>query len=142
MQKVDIYWNLHKSCFSIRDRDSGKVTAHAAWFRLENARFIVQPAGRQRVLETRRKAVHAFIRGELSEYGTGPWLPVPKAIGFESLAYNPFKGDSFYRVTDGHPLESARVVLGDSCQNLGGKRYPRVAAIDAVGKLGAARIAV
>ena len=59
--KVDVYWNLHKNTYSVRHK--GKVVSHVPCIRLANVQWIVQPAGRQRVLRDRRKNVHAFARG-------------------------------------------------------------------------------
>lgn len=65
---VDVYLNLNMSrpgapVLSIRHR--GLVIGHARAVRIDGATFPVQPAGRQRVLDSGVKNVHAFVRGEL-----------------------------------------------------------------------------
>ena len=63
--RVEVYYNLHKRCLSIRHR--GKVIEHAKSVILRNANFRVQPAGRERVLKQKRKKVHAYVAGDLVE---------------------------------------------------------------------------
>jgi hypothetical protein len=65
-QRVEVYRNLHKNCFSVRALNGdkkGKVIDHVKSITLKEATFAVQPAGRKRVLKEKRKNVHAFIRG-------------------------------------------------------------------------------
>jgi hypothetical protein len=54
--RVQVYYNLHKRCLSVRHR--GKVIKHAKSVILRDASFRVQPAGRERVLKQKRKNVH------------------------------------------------------------------------------------
>ena len=74
--KVEVYFNLHKQCYSIRfDRSTlwgttgsalkGRVIAHAQRVELKDVTCRVSQAGRQRVRETQRKNVHAFMIGTL-----------------------------------------------------------------------------
>ena len=58
---VEVYWNLHKLCWSVRRQ--GKVIAHADYVSLRDCKLVVQPAGRQKVLAEKCKNVHAFVRG-------------------------------------------------------------------------------
>ena len=65
---VRVYFNLHKRLFSVMSWDTtdtrkGKVIAHVNKIALVNCTFIVQPAGRAKVLSTSQKNVHAFIQG-------------------------------------------------------------------------------
>ena len=59
--KVDVYWNLHKKLYSVRHK--GKVIAHVPFVTMKDVQWVVQPAGRRRVLRERKKNVHAFARG-------------------------------------------------------------------------------
>jgi hypothetical protein len=54
-----VYWNLHKDLYSLRYKT--KVIEHPEGLYLTNCELRVQPGGRKRVLETRRKNVHAGI---------------------------------------------------------------------------------
>ncbi len=68
--KVKVYRNLHKDCYSVMAAEGpnyGRVIAHRDRVVLRNATFTVSQAGRQRVLDTGRKNVHAFVRGEWDE---------------------------------------------------------------------------
>jgi len=57
---VDVYRNLHKNTWSIRSRTTGRVVEHSDNVLVRAAKFVVQPAGRKRVLQEQRKNVHAF----------------------------------------------------------------------------------
>ena len=63
--KVKVYYNLHKHCLSVQHR--GKVVAHVQHITLSDVHFRVNEAGRQRVLRTNQKNVHAFIIGVVSQ---------------------------------------------------------------------------
>lgn len=107
--KCDVYKNLNRECLSVRSRESdeyGRVVDHRDSVVVDNVEFVVQPAGRERVLEEERKNVHAFVRGRLSDDQS--WRPVD---GVE-ITYNPYEFDSFV-TTDGHtPVDCAdRVVV-------------------------------
>ena len=56
---IEIYFNLHKKVFSIRNK--GKVVEHATAVTVTYPKFIVQPAGRAKVLRDKVKNVHAFV---------------------------------------------------------------------------------
>ena len=89
--RVEIYFNLHKKVFSMRHK--GKVIAHVCNAMLKNVTYVVQPAGRARVLRENKKNVHAFARGELVEK-----LPVYDAEGSyvaNVAKYNPYKAATF-----------------------------------------------
>jgi len=98
--KVDVYFNLHKKVFSVRHK--GRVIEHASNVMLRNVTYVVQPAGRARVLREGKKNVHAFARGELIQR-----LPVVNYQG--NLAkYNPYKAATFVD-KDGEPLYNSDV---------------------------------
>ncbi len=66
--RVECYFNLHKHVFSVRaleGPDKGKVILHASNVLLKDVSFVVQKAGREKVLRTGQKNVHAFVRGTL-----------------------------------------------------------------------------
>lgn len=66
--KVEVYYNLHRKCLSVRSRITGptygKVLAHVDHIVLRDVEFKVSEAGRRRVIREQRKNVHAVIRGE------------------------------------------------------------------------------
>jgi hypothetical protein len=62
---VEVYRNINKPGVWYTIRQNGYVVAHTDELKLINAEFHVSEAGRRRVLETGRKNVHAWIRGEI-----------------------------------------------------------------------------
>ena len=90
-KKIDVYRNLHDDCWSVRQ--AARVVCHTNYITLRDCEYIVQPAGRRRVLVERKKNVHAFVRGYLcnpreSDH-TAPF-------SWEYVKYNPYKADAFY----------------------------------------------
>lgn len=133
--RVDVYRNLRAKddiTWSIRATDTreqckpfyGKVIAHATHVILNDASFKVGQKGRQRVLDTKQKNVHAFVRGNLSEaYITLDPLgiisstmltssKVKNGFSYQQMKYStrvyydPYKWDSFV-MADGTPVETA-----------------------------------
>ncbi len=106
VQKVAVYFNLHKKVFSIKALSGefkGRVIAHSEYVELENCKFKVSEAGRQRVLREKRKNVHAFVTGDLVSMDyTG--------ICGEMAMYNPYKYDSFVRFFNEEKLTDAKSV--------------------------------
>ena len=106
--KTEIYRNLHKKCFSVRQK--GRVVGHLQdnhILRLKNVKFAVQPAGHKRVLREKKKNVHAFVRGNVVDgYPTWDQVPFDKEV-----TYNPYKGNTFYYKYSGFPIEHADEVL-------------------------------
>ena len=107
--KVDVYKNLHKNTWSIRSRDTGRVLQHADNTVVENAKFVVQPAGRQRVLQEQRKNVHAFVRGTINPQASYNVTPCDVQV-----KYNPYHADHFYEVETGEAVEGAPIVVLDT----------------------------
>lgn len=88
--RVKVYRNLHKECYSIQAR--GLVVAHADNVTLMSVNFVVQPAGRQRVLDTKKKNVHAFAVGDrLFSNKDGVY-----DSSFTKIRYNPYMRDYFF----------------------------------------------
>lgn len=109
MTKVAIYKNLHKNMFSVVSREGknyGKVIAHCDGAVLSNVSFTVSKKGRQRVVEERKKNVHAYVVGHIE--AAKNWQPFREGVGFvnkmdnestmfaERIHYNPYHRDSFF----------------------------------------------
>jgi hypothetical protein len=101
--RVEVYYNLHKKCFSIRHK--GIVISHANTVKLADVTFVVRKAGRERVLREKKKNVHAFVRGNLL-----PPDNVAKNL-FSTARYNPYMRDSFFDASTYDPLHKADMVL-------------------------------
>ena len=89
---VQVYRNLNRrfdgesGFWSVRQ---GTVKFHCRTIVLQDAYFIVNEKGRQRVLETKHKTVHAFVRGYLSLV---PCFFYEKAT---QVTYNPYIHKNF-----------------------------------------------
>ncbi len=117
---VEVYYNTHRGMLSVRDAKTKKVFAHARIIALENASFVVQPAGRDRVRRENKKNVHAWVRGTVMPY----W----KAVGYDSwgayvssgarplwdgtrVTYNPYKYDGFVEEVSEKPVSKVHLAL-------------------------------
>lgn len=108
--RVEIYWNLHKHCFSIKACDGpkkGRVVQYVWSFNLSDAKFVVRPAGRDKVRREGRKNVHAFVRGF--------WDKELEYSLKNQVSYNPYKNDTFVSVLDGTPVVDSKRVCGWTC---------------------------
>ncbi len=85
-RRVEVYRNLHRKCYSVRDYKTKRVIYHTNSISLTSAKCFVQEGGRQRVLKEGRKNVHAYIRGI--------WSGVPNDGG-DKVSYNPYKSNKF-----------------------------------------------
>lgn len=118
MSRVRVYWNLHRNTFSVQAVETGRVFLHADDLTLTDVRFVVRKGGRDRVLDERRKNVHAFVVGEWDALGT---------TGLDEGAhvrYNPYQHATFVNLL-GEPVLAAeaaflRKVAGKPQVRLGG----------------------
>ena len=109
MEKVEVYWNLHKNCFSVRSCKTGRVIQHSDGLNLRDVKYVVRQAGRRKVLQERKKNVHAFVRGYIYE---NP-LPLHERTQCGKATYSPYKYSSFVDKKYGKPLdESTHASLG------------------------------
>jgi len=109
--KIEVYRNLHKNCFSVRHK--GKVVGYLhdnEQLALTNVKFVVQPAGRAKVLRENKKNVHAFVRGEYVGYENNLtnnlYFGEFKDLDFYAVSYNPYKSDKFVVKETEEPIES------------------------------------
>jgi len=105
---VDVYWNLHKKCWSVRNRKTGRIAKHAKSLMVEGVAFIVQPAGRARVLQEKKKNVHAFVRGTIYRYGDADSYSVSKIV-----KYNPYLMSQFSKSDGSNVYDASLVFLRD-----------------------------
>ena len=95
-KRVYVYFNLHRKCFSIRQ--GTRVVEHANRVCLKDVKYLVQPAGRKKVLKEKKKNVHAWLSGYYVKS-----LPV-HVISFD-VTYNPYKYETFVDTQDHEPQE-------------------------------------
>jgi len=119
-RQVFVYKNLRENCWSVQDRRSGHVVAHADRVELSDVELKVSQAGRLRVLEEGQKNVHAGLVGTLEKvalrgYPSRRYTVGPGKSGGETpelVTYNPFKYSSFVVKADETPVqEASRAVL-------------------------------
>jgi hypothetical protein len=100
-ERVFVYRNLHKKCYSVKSLKTGRVIAHVDSIDLVNFSFRVSKAGRERVLREKRKNVHAGVVGYVS-------CPVNKAYSTD-VTYNPYKYNSFVLKNNEVPVFNADI---------------------------------
>jgi hypothetical protein len=100
-KKVQVYFNLHKKVFSVKDKKSGLVIAHVNNIYLEDVSFKVSKSGRERVLKEQRKNVHAVVEGTVI-------CPIETlGMPMHGVTYNPYKYDSFVIKSNEKPVKKA-----------------------------------
>lgn len=109
-EEVRVYRNLHHKCWSVQAKvwtDAGRqewrVVFHANAVVLEDARFQVNEAGRQKVLRERKKNVHAFVAGKL-RYLSHPWNAGDTNYFRQPVTYNPYKAPTFVEASTSPPV--------------------------------------
>ena len=103
--QVSIYRNLHNGLISIKSDSSGLVLGHAKSVDIVGADFVVNEAGRQRVLKEKQKNVHAYVKGLLlNTIGFKPYKGRSLGPAYGALdtihkvtvvSYNPYKAPHF-----------------------------------------------
>jgi hypothetical protein len=111
--RVQVYYNLHKHVWSVKDKKTGRVIAHLDSILLSSCKFIVREGGRQRVIKEKRKNVHAFIEGDWDGDEAKGLLSLNDGT---SVTYNPYLYDSFIKKKDSKPIKTADVVWMDKRQ--------------------------
>ena len=107
-KKVQVYYNLHKKCLSVRKR--GIVIDHVDSIILKDATFHIQHAGRKKVLREKRKNVHAYVSGKFKESFWHTQAPDYVWIAKQRITYNPYKHKSFVDKETLKPITGAEVV--------------------------------
>lgn len=96
--RVRVYRNLHTGNFSVQCCKTGLVIARVASIELSNVHFVVRQAGRLKVLAEKRKNVHAFVVGTVSN---------STAAASRQVSYNPYKMDCFCLAENAEPISTA-----------------------------------
>ena len=119
-KRVEVYYNIRKKCLSVR-RD-GIVIKHTHAIKLYSTKggygyvdFVVQPAGQKKVVRTKRKNVHAFVKGkaDLDKTPTLEEKKLRRPKWLRQVSYNPYKSDKFVDVKTGKPVDHAKEVFID-----------------------------
>ena len=96
MEKVRVYWNLHKHIWSVVSCKSGLVIDYMKYLTLLDAYFTVWISGQKRVREEGKKNVHAFAVGYISDYYVSTSEALKKEFAdWDRVKYNPYTDDYF-----------------------------------------------
>jgi hypothetical protein len=88
-----------------------RVECHKETLTLSNVTFRVYEAGRQRVLATKQKAVHAYVEGTMLrkvESRKEKQISIFETV--VRVSYNPYKGGYFFRCDTGERIDVASKV--------------------------------
>lgn len=105
-QPVEVYYNIKKHVYSIRDKKSGLVVCHAKSVTLKNAVFKISQKGRERVLREGVKNVHAYVVGELLSTDQ----ELSDFIGLKAVYYNPKKTSHFVDIETSLPVNESPLI--------------------------------
>jgi len=105
--RVEVYFNLHKKTFSVRDCKTGRVVKHTNDITILEPKFVVRKAGRERVLRERKKNVHAFVRGIMFHYHTVFFAPDTTT----EVTYNPYKHSTFVIKSTEEAVDKAKIAV-------------------------------
>lgn len=97
--KIKVYRNIRTGLWSIMDAKTRKVLGHSDSILVSDAKFQVSAKGVQRIRETRRKKVVAFVVGGFDSYGWDEFCQ-------SSVRFNPYEFDSFVD-SHGFPVKVA-----------------------------------
>ncbi len=109
--RVRVYYNLRKHCLSVMDKATRRVIAHTPSISLKDVKFIVSKKGVDRIRRRKRKAVVAFVEGEVIAWHDSKKCGVCAAqrnVGI--VKFNPYKWDTFVLHTSKTPVTSAAFV--------------------------------
>jgi len=111
MMRVEVYFNLHRKLFSVRDCKTGRVVHHTQQIWVEDPVFVVRKAGRERVLREKKKNVHAFVRGTwMQDLLIEDAQKIYDHIGVsQEVTYNPYKYDSFVTKHDAKAIDFGKL---------------------------------
>jgi len=115
MIKADIYRNLNvpkdqEEKWSVLNRATRRVNGIIGSALVKDVRFVVQPAGRARVVKEGRKNVHAFVRGNLMESPFRFFKDDNPNLSMTKVSYNPYKANHFIREDTGEAIYEADMV--------------------------------
>lgn len=105
---VDVYRNLNikgmMSCKQRKGTNRGKVSGYARAFVLTDFSFVVSESSRQRVLSEKRKNVHSFCRGTLTNAFNCDFDENELSVISQVVTYNPYKAGYFFDRATGKPV--------------------------------------
>ena len=106
MEKVRVYWNLHKHTWSIQSCKTNRVIDYKQYLTLRDGYFVVRESGQKRVRQSVKawdgidayekgsKNVHAFAVGYIYDKG-GISIKAKPDVDWDRVKYNPHTDDYF-----------------------------------------------
>jgi hypothetical protein len=91
----------------------GVIKASARQIRLKDAEFLVRESGRQRMLQSAKRNVHAYVVGELVAYTHPDEDRALDLLAGRGARYNPFRYSAFVDCETEQPLSRAELVQLD-----------------------------
>jgi hypothetical protein len=107
---VRVYFDRERACWSVVER---RTRIDATSIELIDVRFVVAKAGRRRYLSTRKRNIHAFVRGRLMSASNEP-IDVPAE--WRQVTYRPDLAGYFVHVDDNSPAETAARAILVNCR--------------------------
>ncbi|AMQ66828.1 hypothetical protein SEA_SHAM4_88 [Mycobacterium phage Sham4] len=107
--RVFVYYNLHRHLWSVKaleGPDKGRVIGWHPVVVLRGVEGKVSEAGRQRVIRTRKKSVHAGLVGEWITDGSAMIRGTARKV-----TYNPYLYETFVYEDDKTPFQGADVAV-------------------------------
>lgn len=111
-RRVKVYRNLRRDCFSIVDVSTRRVCAYSKKLWLSNVEFKVSEAGRQRVLQSKKKNVHAWVVGTVMK--PPPWFKGALLNRLRYVWYNPYSTRLFKTEDSSVALRARAALLKDN----------------------------
>lgn len=102
MEKVRVYWNLHKLIWSIVSCKSGLVIDYKKYLKLRNGYYTIWESGQKRVREEGKKNVHAFAVGYIYKGNSIPYAKGRLHLDWDRVKYNPYTDDYFMHKGEDH----------------------------------------
>jgi hypothetical protein len=103
--RVQVYRNLRKGCFSVRDKATRKVIGHVQEISLKDCTMHASLSGISRIRSKRRKAVVAWIEGTTFTPQDQQALSAKQ----HGIFFNPYQNDTWVD-HHGYPIARANVV--------------------------------
>jgi hypothetical protein len=92
---VRLYYNLHRKDYTVQKYVKGvgwRKVAGLDCIVLQNVKFKVSEAGRQRVIREGKKNVHAYATGQVLRFDEPHHVTMSLGV---PISYNPFKAPTF-----------------------------------------------
>ena len=105
--RVRVYYNLNRNCLSVIDKTTRLVIKYVAAISLTNVKFIVSQKGIERIRRNKRRAVIAFVEGDVVAWHGMCFDDKPLSL----VKFNPYQYDAFVYADTHRKVETAEHVV-------------------------------